>query len=478
MALLDIFASNKFKQLDDLIKEFQFGQQTQSDRVEMFNFNTQPFGIANGNLPEFNALMKNPTAEAIPQSKPIEMQNYKVKTMEPIKIEKAFGDIVTSKEVEPVSHKNPDYYQYKLNKYDLTDLAMKTLDTEQGELNDINSIFAVSKSQFEEMKAKIDKEFSDATDLNEELALYSKYPHYQESKTKGLYATNETQQLERVKDFLESYDPADGHIALRGKDLIPFNNILSDYNLPKLPEGVLLNNAMNKVIRNIFRPLHKATNKKKLKSADTIKKLMKKFLQSKTGEKLKKDEDKDDDEQQDPFAQHVMGGGGPSTPFVGSAQQGESKGESKSTAPQTPPSKTQKSEPQTPPNKKKTKGSKGGSKIQQQINSLGLPSPPASDGLIDRLEIELKEVEKIKAKMDSANTDKVFQVLSEEEQKKLNNNTTKKQKWTSASTLTVLNSHIDHLKSKINENKLNLQIQNLGPGPETTKKLNKHGIKS
>jgi hypothetical protein len=66
MALLDVFLSNKFKQLDDMLKDFKFGQKNINEKVDMFEFNSKPFVIKSADVPEFKALMKQPEAAKIP----------------------------------------------------------------------------------------------------------------------------------------------------------------------------------------------------------------------------------------------------------------------------------------------------------------------------------------------------------------------------------------------------------------------------
>ena len=78
------------------------------------------------------------------------MQQYKVESFNPIKVERAFGDIVVNNgDIEAPKFPNPQYYQYNLDKYSLTDIAMKRLD----ETNDIARQFQTSKEVFFENDA-------------------------------------------------------------------------------------------------------------------------------------------------------------------------------------------------------------------------------------------------------------------------------------------------------------------------------------
>ena len=160
----------KVENVDFLVDAFKPIHKDVGD-VKMFQFHIGSFDESSGSMPEFKQLIKNPAPEPISKSEPVKMQQYKVESFNPIKVERAFGDIVVNNgDIEAPKFPNPQYYQYNLDKYSLTDIAMKRLDVEMGETNDIARQFQTSKEDFMKMMLS-DKEleFTDDPDQMNEL---------------------------------------------------------------------------------------------------------------------------------------------------------------------------------------------------------------------------------------------------------------------------------------------------------------------
>jgi hypothetical protein len=102
-----------------------------------FKINSSPF---NDNIIKETSVNPQPI-QKVEKVKPIPLQNYKVDTMTPIKVENAFKDIVVKNDVKPIVHNNPQKYEYHLDKYDVKDIAMKRLDIEYGYENEFSKIF-------------------------------------------------------------------------------------------------------------------------------------------------------------------------------------------------------------------------------------------------------------------------------------------------------------------------------------------------
>jgi len=133
-----------YNYLDNLVSNFKLGTGRVNDlNIEMFKLDVPAFkpSVSSFNDKIFNQVTVNPIPIKKAEAKPIPLQNYKVDNMKPIKIENAFGTTIVKSDVQPLVHKNPQKYQYLLNKYDVKDIAMKRLDIEHGYENEFSKIF-------------------------------------------------------------------------------------------------------------------------------------------------------------------------------------------------------------------------------------------------------------------------------------------------------------------------------------------------
>jgi len=117
-----------------------------------------PRKLANGeNL--LNSIVKEKGAFAVAKKPNVPFSHFDVKNTKPIKIEKAFGDQIVKSDIQPFHHKNPQKYEYHLDKYDMKDIAMKRLEIENGGTNEFSRIYA----EFNRMYGQQFDEDGDAT---------------------------------------------------------------------------------------------------------------------------------------------------------------------------------------------------------------------------------------------------------------------------------------------------------------------------
>jgi len=136
---------HSYDNLDYIVESFNLGKSRVNDlNIDMFNFKVSSFQpkITPFNDKIFKQVTIDPKANIKPvPEKPISMFNYKVESMKPIKVENAFGSNIVKSDVQPLQHKNPQKYEYLLDKYDVQDIAMKRLDIEYGNENEYSKIF-------------------------------------------------------------------------------------------------------------------------------------------------------------------------------------------------------------------------------------------------------------------------------------------------------------------------------------------------
>ena len=137
--------------LNNSIKQFKLGE----GRVNNLSHpyldygSVVPHKIANGeNL--LNSIVKNKDAFKTAEKLKVPLSHFDVKQNKPIQIEKAFGDMITTSDVQPYQHKNPQKYQYHLNKYDIKDIAMKRLEIEGGGTNEFSRIYKDFSKMYEQ----------------------------------------------------------------------------------------------------------------------------------------------------------------------------------------------------------------------------------------------------------------------------------------------------------------------------------------
>ena len=103
---------------DNVLKQIDLGKEkNMAITPDLFKFNVKTNSTMNGNN-VLSTFFTSPHENNIPKEAPIPLQNYKVETMKPIKIENAFGSTIVKSDVQPLVHKNPQKYEYFLDKYD------------------------------------------------------------------------------------------------------------------------------------------------------------------------------------------------------------------------------------------------------------------------------------------------------------------------------------------------------------------------
>jgi hypothetical protein len=128
--------------LDNTIFQFNFGRDKNVPLThDLMKFHDVKANIKDGNNVLSN-FFKTPHEMNIPKESPVPLQNYKVDTMKPIKIENAFSNMIVKSDVQPFNHKNPQIYEYKLDKYDVKDLAIKQWEISEGQTNDLSRLRA------------------------------------------------------------------------------------------------------------------------------------------------------------------------------------------------------------------------------------------------------------------------------------------------------------------------------------------------
>jgi hypothetical protein len=121
--------------IDGLVSNFHLPKRENGTKVSFFNFNTQKHSIPKTpTIKEFSNYIKDskPFKE---ETKPnVPLTHYKTKEFKPIKVENAFTKNMNISTIKPIQHKNPQYYEYKLDKYkDMTSLALRELDKQVAE---------------------------------------------------------------------------------------------------------------------------------------------------------------------------------------------------------------------------------------------------------------------------------------------------------------------------------------------------------
>jgi len=116
--------------IDGLISNFHLPKRENGTKVSFFNFDTQKHSIPKTpTIKEFSNYIKNPQPYKEKTKPNVPLTNYKTKEFKPIKVENAFTKNMNIATIKPIQHKNPQYYEYKLDKYkDMTSLALRELD--------------------------------------------------------------------------------------------------------------------------------------------------------------------------------------------------------------------------------------------------------------------------------------------------------------------------------------------------------------
>jgi len=90
----------------------------------------------------FDDNFHNPKAFPLKNSTTVELTDYKVGSTSEVSVGNIFSDlIIHGKEIEPLHHKNPQKYQYHLDKNDIQDIAFKRLEFNNNYSNEYTKMF-------------------------------------------------------------------------------------------------------------------------------------------------------------------------------------------------------------------------------------------------------------------------------------------------------------------------------------------------
>ena len=194
--------------IDGLISNFHLPKRENGSKVSFFNFDTQKHSIPKTpTIKEFSNYIKEskPFKE---ETKPtVPLTHYKTKEFKPIKVENAFTKNMNIATIKPMQHKNPQYYEYKLDKYkDMTSLALRELDKqvveESGDYN----------------LERDSLEFMDIWTLNEAEKELNKIGMEEFKERKGADLTREEEDMvkettkRRIPDLKKSLDDAQAEV--------------------------------------------------------------------------------------------------------------------------------------------------------------------------------------------------------------------------------------------------------------------------
>ena len=232
--------------IDGLISNFHLPKRENGSKVSFFNFNTQKHSIPKTpTIKEFSNYIKEskPFKE---ETKPtVPLTHYKTKEFKPIKVENAFTKNMNIATIKPMQHKNPQYYEYKLDKYkDMTSLALRELDKQVAEES---GDYDLEKDSLEFMDNYFIKEaeselFTSGRKLGiSEQDIKERLPHIKPAIKQVLQNAEfeikegiENEGMGRIVDgFIEKYDASDGKANVQ--TIKQVNVILNKFGIAKIP---------------------------------------------------------------------------------------------------------------------------------------------------------------------------------------------------------------------------------------------------
>ena len=148
----------------DVFDHNNYGNENANYINSLFVANSKPFAISK-KVPETKILKEmsvDPKPEQIAKPVVIKEQNFKVEKVEPIKVQNPFLFVTNGEDIQPQIHRNPDYYKYKINKYNLSDYAMMHQDHENGEDTALGKVIGSNAEEFmklyeEDVKRRLDE---------------------------------------------------------------------------------------------------------------------------------------------------------------------------------------------------------------------------------------------------------------------------------------------------------------------------------
>jgi hypothetical protein len=266
---------------DNIVSGFKIGQGRVNDlNIDLLKFDFPAFkpNVTSFHDNVITQATANPKPLPKPIPKPIPLQNYKVENFKPIKIENAFGSTIVKSEVQPLVHKNPQKYEYLLNKYDVQDIAMKRLDIEHGYENEYSKIFEdfynnqyLSSIESNEINIDVLKAFEpknvDEAELKARILANPESKHYIELASTYLKDNKTPLFIDKDKDKILSFvlkheSPSDSLInflnnhnedtskKVPADQIYRINNTLKLMKIPyKIPHGSTIDAAINQIQR-------------------------------------------------------------------------------------------------------------------------------------------------------------------------------------------------------------------------------------
>ena len=150
----------------DIFDHNNYGNENAKYINSFFIANSKPFAISK-KVPETKLLKEmsvNPSPKQIAKPVVIKEQNFKVEKVQPITVENPFKNVLTNgSDIQPLQHRNPDYYKYKINKYNLSDYAQMHEDHElRGEDTPLGKVIGSNADEFmklyeEDVKRRLDE---------------------------------------------------------------------------------------------------------------------------------------------------------------------------------------------------------------------------------------------------------------------------------------------------------------------------------
>jgi hypothetical protein len=299
---------NANNNLHSFINTFKIGPKKDENlHHPFFNFDVKAFPQNKKvEIPFIKKNMKEPNKEPIKKAAPIALQNFKVDKMKSIPIENPFQEV--TKNIEPLQHKNPQYYQFKLYKNSLQDIAFKHMDEEiSGEPSDITRAL---QDFWEFYDKKLHDEYDkDVDDIeNIETITHSEREDLLNELESNLIITKGTQEflksqkkqgnIDDVAYFKHEIEKLDPNRTLNTQDFYKANKILEHYNLAKFGKSTKI-----KDIKPIFQKLHQKLILQNANFKNKIKNQLKSLSKKKKPEAL--------DDISDKMEQlNISGGGG------------------------------------------------------------------------------------------------------------------------------------------------------------------------
>lgn len=117
--------------------------------IPMFQFSASAIHPKEASTSYFDSHFHDAKAFRIASQTEVEMTHYHIGQFKTMKKENVFDDfIIAGKEIEPLHHKNPQWYQFYLYKNDIDTIALKRQELKDGYTNEYTKALA----EFDELR--------------------------------------------------------------------------------------------------------------------------------------------------------------------------------------------------------------------------------------------------------------------------------------------------------------------------------------